>query len=453
MANIGQMEVDLADMEARNIRNEADRTQSIGSTIGAPIQASLGAAENVVKLEESTRLKEEDRAKEEQAKALLASGAEGIASYVQSMNFSPEDVEKYRRMAGSVKDEKGFMAIYELIKKDADKQLSGQELSSFSEGLQMSKNIEDPAKFAKFVNDKNIEISKMKSPKAKEDARKTLKIFEDQEAAKSTSISARNTRGASELKDIRSLRKGYIDESKKIDEILRNTGILRSAFQNGEYRSKDGKINRVASDQALIMTFNKILDPTSVVRESEFARTGDSQGLVDQAAGWFAKLLEGGSGLDDTGRSAVYKMSELISQAAIVDKFIKVKEYEDLAGIGNISQENINSIFPGFEGFKEEYAVFKEMGMDEYFAKLSEELAKELDQAKSGVIEGAHKKIDRSKFDFTNKKSDQSKSSPPAPPKATGKIRYELPNGRTVSVDSGNTAAIDKLNEIGAKRI
>lgn len=55
--------------------------------------------------------------------------------------------------------------------------------------------------------------------------------------------------------------------------------------------------SRNAYDQALITIFNKVLDPTSVVRESEYARTPENQSVVNKMVGAIEKFQKGGSGL------------------------------------------------------------------------------------------------------------------------------------------------------------
>ena len=55
--------------------------------------------------------------------------------------------------------------------------------------------------------------------------------------------------------------------------------------------------NMVAGSQAVLVTFQKILDPTSVVRESEYARSSSGLALIERVKGEFTKLREGGAGL------------------------------------------------------------------------------------------------------------------------------------------------------------
>ena len=65
---------------------------------------------------------------------------------------------------------------------------------------------------------------------------------------------------------------------------------------------------KVAVDQALITEFNKMMDPTSVVRESEYARTPPDQALVNRIKGKWNKVLEGGAGLTDVERDGIIRM-------------------------------------------------------------------------------------------------------------------------------------------------
>jgi len=56
-----------------------------------------------------------------------------------------------------------------------------------------------------------------------------------------------------------------------------------------------GSLN--APSQVIINSFNKIMDASSVVRESEYARTGTGLSLVGQIEGLFTKLVAGGAGV------------------------------------------------------------------------------------------------------------------------------------------------------------
>ena len=53
----------------------------------------------------------------------------------------------------------------------------------------------------------------------------------------------------------------------------------------------------LAGSQAILISFNKLLDPTSVVRESEYARSATGQSAIETLKGYADKLARGGAGV------------------------------------------------------------------------------------------------------------------------------------------------------------
>jgi len=96
-------------------------------------------------------------------------------------------------------------------------------------------------------------------------------------------------------------------------ETVRNNMLNIEASVDRMLESHDP--SRIATDQAVITSFNKILDPTSVVRESEYARTPANAGLVDRAKGAMTKITKGGAGLTEKAiieiRDTAREMAEL----------------------------------------------------------------------------------------------------------------------------------------------
>ena len=77
-------------------------------------------------------------------------------------------------------------------------------------------------------------------------------------------------------------------------ELKRQTGIINDTWnrlESGEAKDLN------ATSQAIIVTFNKILDPNSVVRESEYDRTSAGQALLSSIYGKMAAIQQGGPGL------------------------------------------------------------------------------------------------------------------------------------------------------------
>lgn len=81
-------------------------------------------------------------------------------------------------------------------------------------------------------------------------------------------------------------------------------------------KKKDVKQGLASLDQALITMFNKMLDPTSVVREGEYARSMEGQDLISRAEGLKNNLLKGGAKItDDTRRDMVQVAKTLLDVA------------------------------------------------------------------------------------------------------------------------------------------
>lgn len=72
----------------------------------------------------------------------------------------------------------------------------------------------------------------------------------------------------------------------------------------------------IAADQALITILNKALDPSSVVRESEYARTPENMALINRVMGKGEKIMRGGAGLTSDERKALYTMVKNFADVA-----------------------------------------------------------------------------------------------------------------------------------------
>ncbi|MCP3684689.1 MAG: hypothetical protein GY861_18635 [bacterium] len=93
---------------------------------------------------------------------------------------------------------------------------------------------------------------------------------------------------------------------------LRRKGDTIDAGYNAFVKAaKDGQDLNAAS-QAVILTWNKILDEGSVVRESEYARTGEGQSLINQIEGKLAQWEQGGAGVTEETVKSVYDLSKTL---------------------------------------------------------------------------------------------------------------------------------------------
>lgn len=89
--------------------------------------------------------------------------------------------------------------------------------------------------------------------------------------------------------------------------------------------------NFVAVDQAMVTLFNKLTDPSSVVRESEYARTAQNLPFVNALKGKIEKVIKGGAGLTHDDRKNIILMAGLMEKAYEEVYSGRATEYRDYA--------------------------------------------------------------------------------------------------------------------------
>ena len=90
-------------------------------------------------------------------------------------------------------------------------------------------------------------------------------------------------------------------------------GLLESRDRMDIGLSQAEKGDMLSGSQAILITFNKMLDPTSVVRESEYARSATGQSALETLKGYKDKILKGGAGVT---------LSELRSYKRFADQVV-----------------------------------------------------------------------------------------------------------------------------------
>jgi hypothetical protein len=103
-----------------------------------------------------------------------------------------------------------------------------------------------------------------------------------------------------------------------------NSSLITKNYQTIQYaqnlmskaRQEAAKGNRVAADQTLGVMFQKMLDPTSVVRESEYARTPEGVALLNRIESILPQIMKGGLTLSDDDRDAIMTMSTKALESA-----------------------------------------------------------------------------------------------------------------------------------------
>lgn len=146
------------------------------------------------------------------------------------------------------------------------------------------------------------------------------------------------------------LRKEFqsIPEVKDYQVIKGQVSSMDALLKN--VRTGDGD-SALALDQGLITLFNKITDPRSVVRESEYERTPQNLSLFNRFGGAFEKLKQGGAGLTESDREALVFGAKVIadSRADIYNE--TVSNYENLANEFGVNPTTVISGFGKAEKF------------------------------------------------------------------------------------------------------
>ena len=119
--------------------------------------------------------------------------------------------------------------------------------------------------------------------------------------------------------------------------------IMKDFFDTPPGRWRN--IKRVAAEQALSVMFQKMLDPGSVVREGEFARTRDGQSFIAAVEGRMQQIFEGGTGLtEDTIRELV-NSAEVLNNVALDEMGILRREHKELAPLIGAEPELVDRFF------------------------------------------------------------------------------------------------------------
>ena len=73
----------------------------------------------------------------------------------------------------------------------------------------------------------------------------------------------------------------------------------------------------LAGSQAILISFNKFLDPTSVVRESEYACSATGQSALETLRGFVDKLSRGGAGVTLSELESYKRFGEQVVQQSL----------------------------------------------------------------------------------------------------------------------------------------
>ena len=151
-----------------------------------------------------------------------------------------------------------------------------------------------------------------------------------------------------------------IQSTKKITQsVARLDSVWNNFLDNPNPESKN------ALDQALVIQFNKLLDPGSVVRESEFARTPQGQSLVARFQGLVQKTKVGGVGLTDANRKELVDVARQLEQGQKNAAKNTITFFGKEADILGIDRARVLGIF-GKE-FKAKSTTTEQIDVNEFF--------------------------------------------------------------------------------------
>ena len=140
------------------------------------------------------------------------------------------------------------------------------------------------------------------------------------------------------------LRKEWGGQAKESKSVIRAIQLSKSAYKDYERRIAKGEPvgDAVA---AMIVTFNKILDPGSVVREGEFARTAEGQSTIQGIQGALEGITSGNLGVVQStlaGMQTLVTDFEKTYQDYLINEAAPILRQADL---GKLTEDELNAIF------------------------------------------------------------------------------------------------------------
>ena len=113
------------------------------------------------------------------------------------------------------------------------------------------------------------------------------------------------------LKMVRDLSADWQRTTQPMQGLLEQADRMNIGFK----MAQDGDM--LAGSQAILISFNKLLDPTSVVRESEYARSATGQSALETMRGFVDKLSQGGAGVTLEELETYRRFGEMVVKNAL----------------------------------------------------------------------------------------------------------------------------------------
>lgn len=143
---------------------------------------------------------------------------------------------------------------------------------------------------------------------------------------------------AQQLAETRQLGKQYLDATQAPRIVQTQYKVMEDTMKgitSGEFKDLN------APTQAIVNTFNKIIDPSSVVRESEYARSPDGQALLDSLVGKAAALARGGPGLTPGNLREFVRLAKVFADNSVKSMESEKQRVLDIADAYKIPRNHI----------------------------------------------------------------------------------------------------------------
>lgn len=185
---------------------------------------------------------------------------------------------------------------------EALQQLYGKDFTP--EGLQRVReqvvSSDRPATLGSFEDYVGRKFGANPTPQQIEQARKAYNQADDRPQG----VGVQTLSPTSESNIVNRLTNQWAAAKKPAEELERQASLMKVGMD----AARRGDLAQ--GSQAVLVTFQKILDPTSVVRESEYDRSAAGQSLMNRVAGAMEQLARGGAGIRLGELEKFHKLAE-----------------------------------------------------------------------------------------------------------------------------------------------
>lgn len=283
----------------------------------------------------------------------LVSGLEGLAQgYLRGQQQELERIKTLIALRQNQEDRRK----QEEAQANLRKQLNARQDATYAQRLNASGTAPNPVRpqdmVAKFAEDASGNLSATYAdPKENDNAMIGAKL----DVLNARAEALRNNSGRADKKFsygiATDLRKEFINRPEVKDYVTVSTNVksmeslLQEALRTGD------ESNLVAIDQGLITMYNKLTDPNSVVRESEYARTPQNLPMVNRILGAIQKVQQGGAGMTKEDREALVLGAKIIANERGGAFQERRNSYTNQALDAGIDPFRVTGTLPPFERF------------------------------------------------------------------------------------------------------